>query len=188
MQSASQSPWRHLPNAVSLLRIVLILPIAWLLLQRAWLPALGLIAVAGASDGLDGFLARHYGWRSRVGGLLDAVADKLLLVTCFVTMAWLRVSPAWLTWVVCGRDAMIAAGALLWRVMIGPVQPQPSMLSKMCTVAQIVYLLAALLVQAGWNFVSPMMLGWVVAVLCVASWLDYAVRWSGRARRARCTR
>jgi len=83
---------------------------------------------------------------------------------------------------------LIAAGALLWRVMIGPVQPQPSMLSKMCTVAQIVYLLAALFVQAGWNFVSPMTLGWVVAVLCVASWLDYAVRWSGRARRARCTR
>ncbi|WP_329741097.1 CDP-alcohol phosphatidyltransferase family protein [Dyella sp. A6] len=185
MQPASQSPWRHLPNAVSLLRIVLIAPIAWQLLQRCWIPALCLIAVAGASDGLDGFLARHYGWRSRLGGMLDASADKLLLVTCFVLLAWLDITPLWLAWVVCGRDLMIAAGALLWRLLVGPIQPQPSMLSKVCTVMQILYLLDVLFLQAGWLSLPSPPLGWAVAVLCGASWLDYAVRWSVRARLAR---
>jgi cardiolipin synthase len=185
MPAASRSPWRHLPNAISLLRIVLIAPIAWLLLQRAWTPVLGLVAVAGASDGLDGFLARHYGWRSRLGGMLDAIADKLLLVTCFVLLAWLGAAPAWLAWVVCGRDAMIALGALLWRVRVGPIQPQPSGLSKTCTVLQILYLLDVLVRRAGWPALPSASLAWLVAALCAASWLDYALRWSWRARHAR---
>jgi cardiolipin synthase len=185
MPTASRSPWRHLPNAISLLRIALIAPIAWLLLQRAWGPALWLVAVAGVSDGVDGFLARHCGWKSRLGGMLDAIADKLLLVTCFVLLAWQGVAPAWLAWVVCGRDAMIALGALLWRVMVGPIQPQPSLLSKACTLAQILYLADVLLGRAGWPLLPPAPLAWLVAALCIASWLDYALRWSRRAWRAR---
>lgn len=188
MPAASRSPWRHLPNAISLLRIALIAPIAWLLLQRAWGPGLWLVGVAGVSDGVDGFLARHCGWKSRLGGMLDAIADKLLLVTCFVLLAWLGVAPAWLAWVVCGRDAMIALGALLWRVLVGPIQPQPSLLSKACTLAQILYLLDVLLGRAGWPVLPPAPLAWLVAALCAASWLDYALRWSQRARRARRTR
>lgn len=188
MPAASRSPWRHLPNAISLLRIALIVPIAWLLLQRAWGAALGLVAVAGISDGMDGFLARHYGWKSRLGGMLDAIADKLLLVTCFVLLAWLGVAPAWLAWVVCGRDAMIAFGAWLWRTLVGPIQPQPSLLSKACTLLQVLYLLDVLVGKAGWRVVASAPLAWWVVALCAASWLDYALRWSWRARQIRRAR
>lgn len=184
MPVASRSPWRHLPNAISLLRIALIAPIAWSMLGRDWTSALGLIAVAGVSDGMDGFLARHCGWKSRLGGMLDAIADKLLLVTCFVLLAWLGVVPAWLAWVVCGRDAMIALGAGLWRILVGRIQPQPSLLSKACTVLQILYLLDVLVDRAGWLTLPSKPLAWLVAALCAASWLDYALRWSARARRA----
>jgi cardiolipin synthase len=187
MPAASRSPWRHLPNAISLVRVALIAPIGWLLLDRAWPAALGLIALAGASDGLDGFLARHYGWQSRLGGMLDAIADKLLLVTCFLLLARLDVVPLWLAMLVCGRDLLIVTGALVWRVLIGPIQPQPSLLSKACTLLQILYLLAVLLTVASWTpklaAWLPACLAWLVAALCVASGLDYTLRWSYRAWR-----
>jgi cardiolipin synthase (CMP-forming) len=185
MPSASHSPWRHLPNAISSLRVALVLPISWLLVHRAWPSALSLVALAGVSDGVDGFLARHYGWQSRIGGMLDAIADKLLLVSCFVILAWLGEVPWWLTCIVCGRDAVIAVGALLWRLLIGRIDPQPSLLSKACTLMQIVYLLSVLLALIHWPVPASGLFAWPVAALCVASGADYVVRWSRRAWRAR---
>jgi cardiolipin synthase len=182
MPSASpRSPWRHLPNAISMLRVVLVAPICWLLLHRHWPSALTLVAIAGISDGVDGFLARHYSWQSRLGGVLDATADKLLLVCCFVILAWLGEVPVWLAAVVCGRDLVIASGALLWRVLIGRIDPHPSLLSKACTLMQIVYLLAILLGLLGWRLPKAGLLAWPVAALCVLSGLDYVIRWSQRA-------
>jgi cardiolipin synthase len=185
MPTASHSPWRHLPNAISMLRVLLVAPICWLLLQRSWPTALALVAVAGVSDGVDGFLARHYGWQSRLGGMLDAIADKLLLISCFVVLAWLRESPLWLALIVCGRDLVIAFGALLWRLFIGRIYPQPSLLSKACTLMQIVYLLVVLLALAHWPAPTPAPFIWLVAGLCVISGLDYVLRWSHRAWQTR---
>lgn len=181
MPTASHSPWRHLPNAISMLRVVLVAPICWLLLERNWSSALVLVAIAGVSDGVDGFLARHYGWQSRLGGILDAVADKLLLISCFVILAWLGEIPVWLALIVCGRDLVIASGALLWRVLIGRIYPQPTLLSKACTLMQIVYLLAVLLALIHWPVPASAVFAWLVTALCVVSGLDYVVRWSQRA-------
>jgi cardiolipin synthase (CMP-forming) len=188
MPAASHpSPWRHLPNAISMLRVVLVAPICWLLLHRAWPSALTLVAVAGVSDGVDGFLARHYGWQSRLGGVLDATADKLLLVCCFVILAWLGEVPLWLALTVCGRDLVIASGALLWLLLIGRIDPHPSLLSKACTLMQIVYLLAVLLALLGWPVPRTDLFAWPVAALCVLSGLDYVIRWSQRAWHVRHT-
>ena len=88
---------RHLPNLLTLLRLLLTLPIAWLLLSERFAAALWLFAVAGASDALDGFLARRFGWVSRVGSVLDPLADKLLLVTSYVCLGLSQVLPWWLT-------------------------------------------------------------------------------------------
>ncbi len=181
MPTASHSPWRHLPNAISMLRVLLVAPICWLLLHRSWSSALMLVAVAGVSDGLDGFLARHYGWQSRLGGMLDAIADKLLLISCFVILAWLAEVPLWLTLIVCGRDLVIASGALFWRLLIGRIYPQPSLWSKACTLMQIVYLLAVLLALVHGPSPTLAPLAWLVAALCAVSGLDYVVRWSHRA-------
>jgi cardiolipin synthase (CMP-forming) len=185
MPAASQSPWRHLPNAISTLRVLLVGPIGWLLMHRNWSPALMLVAVAGVSDGVDGFLARHFGWQSRIGGILDAVADKLLLVSCFVILAWLGEVPLWLASIVCGRDAVIATGAVFWRLLIGRIDPQPSLLSKTCTLMQIVYLLSVLLALIHWPVPPAELFAWPVAILCVASGVDYVIRWSRRAWRTR---
>lgn len=178
------SPWRHLPNAITVLRMLLVLPIAWAILAREPRLALGLSAVAGFTDGLDGFLARRYGWRSRLGGVLDAAADKWLLVTCFLLLAWEGQLPWWLAVLVCGRDAVIAAGALAWRLLIGRIQPEPSLLSKACTLMQILYVLAVLAAAAAWLPAPVAPLAWLVAALCVTSGSDYVLRWSLRARLA----
>jgi cardiolipin synthase (CMP-forming) len=168
-----------------MLRVLLVAPICWLLMHRSWPTALNLVAVAGVSDGVDGFLARHYGWQSRLGGVLDATADKLLLVCCFVILAWLGEVPVWLALIVCGRDLVIASGALLWLLLIGRIDPQPSLLSKACTLLQIVYLLAVLLALIGWPVPRADLFAWPVAALCVLSGLDYVIRWSQRAWRVR---
>jgi cardiolipin synthase len=178
------SPWRHLPNAVTASRMLLVLPIGRAILAGEPRTALVLIALAGFTDGLDGFLARRFGWQSRLGGVLDAVADKWLLVTCFVLLAVEGLAPWWLAALVCARDVVIACGALAWRLLIGPLRPQPSLLSKACTLFQILYLLAVLAAAAGWPAPPPWPLAWLVAALCVASGADYVWRWSRRARAA----
>ena len=136
---------RHLPNLLTLLRLLLTLPIAWLLLSERFAAALWLFAVAGASDALDGFLARRFGWVSRVGSVLDPLADKLLLVTSYVCLGLSQVLPWWLTLLVLLRDALIVGGALVYRVLVGALQMRPSLLGKASTLAQIILVLAVLL-------------------------------------------
>jgi len=85
MQRADASPmaatrWRHLPNLLSALRLLLALPVALAIGYRDYPTALVLAALAALSDALDGFLARRFRWQSQFGAALDPLADKLLLV------------------------------------------------------------------------------------------------------------
>lgn len=177
------SPWRHLPNAISVLRIVLVAPVAIAIEVRSFRLALGLAVVAGISDALDGWLARHFGWRSRLGSVLDPLADKLLLVTCFVVLSTIGKAPVALTALVLGRDAIIAVGALAWQRVIGHFRSHPSWVSKCCTAVQILYVLAVLLVESGWLDMPLKPWVWLVVILTLASGLDYIVRWGNMARR-----
>ncbi|HIP94029.1 MAG TPA: CDP-alcohol phosphatidyltransferase family protein, partial [Leucothrix sp.] len=90
----------HIPNIISVLRILLVLPIASLLLDEAWMSAFILIFIAGISDAFDGFLARAFHWQSKLGSMLDPIADKLLLVVIFVTLAYRDIIPNWLAIIV----------------------------------------------------------------------------------------
>ena len=104
----------QIPNLICVLRIALVWPIISALVDGRFLVALVLVAIAGASDGLDGYLAKRFNWRSRLGGLLDPLADKLLLVSTFVTLAWLGLTPAWLAALVILRDIVIVTGGLVY--------------------------------------------------------------------------
>ena len=85
-----------LPNAISLLRIALVAPILILILQGDFGWALALFVIAGFSDGLDGYLAVRFSWSTRLGGLLDPAADKLLITGMFITLAFTQHIPDWL--------------------------------------------------------------------------------------------
>ena len=177
----------HIPNAICILRIGLIAPIVWCMATGRYGEALLLIVLAGLSDGLDGFLAKHFGWRSRLGGILDPFADKLLLVAAFLTLAWLGVTPVWLTAVVIGRDLVIVAGALAYNYLIGQLQPEPTKISKLNTGLQLLYILSVLSREAAAfpGDLVVMLIGAAVLVTSVVSGLDYCLTWGGRARAAR---
>jgi cardiolipin synthase (CMP-forming) len=141
---------RHLPNLICLLRLLLIWPIVAELHAGQDLVALGLFIVAAASDGLDGYLAKRFNWTSELGKFLDPLADKLLLVVVFVEAAWLTLVPWWLTAAVVARDVMIALGAIVFRLWFGPLHGRPTVMSKVNTAAQLLYVMLVLL-NAGLN-------------------------------------
>lgn len=176
--------WRHVPNLISGLRLLLVLPVFWLIEAHRYPEALGLAALAGASDAVDGYLAKRFGWQSRLGGLLDPLADKTLLLACFAGLVLVDALPSWLLMLVIGRDLVIVAGAIVYHNLIGPFDAAPTRLSKLTTVVQIVCVLATLLRLAWWPDVAgtEVLVG-VTAALTAASGLHYIGLWSMRAAR-----
>lgn len=175
---------RQLPNLISCLRVALVAPLVALLLRGNFDAALWIGLAAGISDALDGFLARHFGWRSRLGSLLDPLADKLLLVATYLTLAQIG-QVAWaLALLVLARDAMIVLGALAWRGILGEFEAQPSLWSKATTLGQILFVLLVLASNAFAFHWQQRGYAWIVAALTVISGVDYIVRWGLRARNA----
>ena len=174
---------RHLPNLICLFRIALIWPIAAALAAGEQLAALSLFFAAAASDGLDGYLAKRFKWTSGLGKVLDPLADKLLLVTLFIEGAWLGLIPWWLSAAVVSRDVLIGLGALVFRVWFGPLRGRPTVLSKVNTGVQLLYVMLVML-NAAWGLPPREMLDAMAALTLattVLSGLDYVVTFTRRA-------
>ena len=157
---------RHLPNIICLCRILLIWPIIDGLLGGAYERTLLLFVVAAASDGLDGWLAKRYGWTSRLGIWLDPLADKLLLVSVFLVLTWQGQVPFYLAVAAVSRDVMIALGAVSFRFLWGPVRGRPILSSKINTVLQLLYILLVV-THAAWAQPPDSVLQAMVAVICL---------------------
>ena len=178
---------RHLPNLISILRILLVPPVAWLILRGYFGEALLLFVVAGVSDGLDGFLAKHFGWTSRLGSILDPLADKLLLTVSFLTLAWLGYLPLWLAALIVLRDLIIVIGGVLYHNLVGHFSLQPTIVSKFNTVLQIV-VIALVLVNLAWLDIPNMVIDIAIYLLVLtvfASGADYIWTWGRRAMQSR---
>jgi len=174
---------RHIPNALCILRILLVVPVAWLLSAGNYQLTLWLFAFAGFTDGLDGFLAKRFGWTSELGKILDPLADKILLVSVFITLAALGIVPAWLAATAVLRDVTITAGAITYNALYGDPGGQPTIISKINTGGQILYLLLAVAAEAGeWALDSVLItLGALVFVTTVVSGIDYVVTYTHKA-------
>ena len=174
---------RQLPNAICVARILLVVPIAWCVVEERLTAALGLCALAAFSDALDGFLAKRYGWASELGKVLDPLADKLLLVTLFVTLAMVGWVPGWLAAVAVGRDVVIGLGALAYRAWFGAIDGRPTVVSKINTALQLFYVLAVIGAR-GYALPPEAVvtgLGAAVFVTTVVSGIDYVGRYWRRA-------
>jgi len=173
-----------LPNAVSLLRIALVAPILMLILDGQFAWALALFFVAGFSDGIDGYLAKRFDWHTRLGALLDPVADKLLVAGAFITLAYTQHIPAWLAVVVILRDVVIIGGATAYNFIVKPVQGEPTKISKLNTTLQLLLMLFVLSRAAfDWpDKISITVLGASVLITVVISGVDYIWSWLNRAR------
>jgi cardiolipin synthase len=175
---------RWLPNAVSLLRIALVVPILLLILDGRFGIALVLFLIAGFSDGVDGYLAKRFDWHTRLGALLDPVADKLLVAGTFIMLTYTQHIPLWLAAVVILRDVVIVGGATAYNFLVRPVEGEPSRISKLNTALQLMFLLFVLS-RAGFGWpeqISLTVLGAAILITVVISGVDYVLRWSIRAR------
>jgi cardiolipin synthase len=170
---------RQIPNLITSFRILLIAPIAVALLHHEQLIALGLFFLAAASDLVDGFIAKRFGWQSAVGGVLDPAADKLLLATSFVVLAVMGLVPLWLMATAVARDLIIVGGAVAYRLWLGPVEAQPSNLSKLNTLCQAVFIVCVIARQQfsqpdAWAIVT---LGALTFLTTAVSGIDYVLRY-----------
>jgi cardiolipin synthase len=164
----------NLPNLLTIIRILLTPLFVIVLLRDLFGPALLIFTVAGISDGLDGFIARYFNQRTTLGAYLDPIADKLLLVSAFVSLAILKIVPGWLTVIVISRDVLIIMGIAIFTLTEKSYKIKPSIISKITTVAQITTIIFAL-VNIGMAGYSVLMriLFWVTAGLTTISGLHY---------------
>lgn len=167
------------PNFITLLRFLMVPAVVYALLLGEMLPAFVIFVVAGISDGIDGFVARHYNQQSELGAYLDPIADKLLLVTVFIMLAILDFLPQWLVVLVVSRDVLIIMAVLLSSVMAQPVDMNPIFISKANTAVQIALasvVLAELAFNTGFGGLRILLI-YVVAVLTVLSAAAYLRLW-----------
>ncbi len=173
----------QIPNILTVLRILLILPFAYSVYHENYTHALLIFFIAGLSDGVDGFLARQFNWKSRFGAIADPLADKLLLITAYVMLMWTEQLPLWLLLLILGRDLVIVIGALLYHYFISHYEVKPSILGKACTLFQIVYVLTLIISLAGWPMpVWAIDYGlYIVAAITAISGIHYLVAWGNKA-------
>lgn len=169
----------NIPNLISVVRLLLVPLTVWLMISEAYGWAFLTFMAAGISDGVDGYLARRFDWRTKLGAYLDALADKALLVSVFVTLGLLRIIPAWLAIMVVSRDALIVGAVLLSRLMDNPVRVRPLMVSKVNTVVQIGFAVSVLGFAAlGWPLAGLVDYGSIpVAMLTALSGAAYLASW-----------
>ncbi len=127
-----------IPNLITVFRIFLVPVVIVMILQELWGWAFALFVIAGISDGLDGFVARRFDMRSRIGAVIDPLADKVLIAAIYTTLAIVAVIPAWLAIVVVSRDVMIVVAFVLTWTIARPIKAQTRPVSKLTTALQIV--------------------------------------------------
>ncbi|MEM9172894.1 MAG: CDP-alcohol phosphatidyltransferase family protein [Pseudomonadota bacterium] len=179
---------RWLPNALTVVRIALVPLIMAAIVLGQFANATWLFLAAGFSDALDGWLARRFGWRTATGAILDPIADKLLIVSTFLTLAWTAMVPRWLAVVVILRDLFIVAGGVFYQARYKDFEGAPSRSGKLSTLLLITTVLSVLIHASGWLPVSVLTmpwpgLGWLAALvtLLVISTIGY---WREGMRRA----
>ncbi len=135
----------NLPNILTLTRVLLIPFFVIFIINKSFTNALITFAIAGITDGIDGLLARITHQRTELGAYLDPIADKLLLICAFLTLAIIEMLPGWLAVIVITRDVIILLGVLVMTLTNYPVKIGPSFISKITTTFQILTILLVLL-------------------------------------------
>jgi cardiolipin synthase (CMP-forming) len=170
----------NLPNLITLSRLLSVPLMIWLIVGAEFVAAFWVFICAGASDALDGFIAKRFDCQTQLGALLDPAADKALLSSVYVALGIAEHVPTWLVIVVVFRDVMIIGGFVLIQTLSAPSKFDPLYISKINTLAQIA-LVAYVLARLGLGFsdgeVTPVLV-WVVAATTLLSGASYLVRWA----------
>lgn len=180
----------NLPNLITIARILLVPVMVWAIASQEMAVAFFLFMAAGLSDAVDGFLAKRFGMASELGAYLDPLADKVLLVSIYVSLGITEAIPRWLVILVVSRDLLIVGGIMLSWVLGNPIKIRPLMVSKLNTVAQILlagFVLAALGFGFGAEMARIALMAAVTALtlLSIAFYLREWIRHMGVAANGR---
>ena len=170
----------NIPNLITLSRLMSVPLMIWLIVGHKFGVAFCVFVLAGISDALDGFIAKRFDCRTRLGALLDPVADKALLSSVFVSLGIEEMLPNWLVILVVFRDVTIIGGFVLLQALMAPRNFDPLYISKLNTLVQIAlvgYVLGRLGVNIGDGLLTEILVG-LTAVTTVLSGLSYLVRWA----------
>jgi len=168
-----------IPNLITLARILAVPVIIWAITSGEKRIAFILFLAAGLSDLIDGFLAKRFGMATELGAYLDPLADKAMIVSVYVALGIIEAMPRWLVILVVSRDIMIVSAVILSWLVDKPVKLKPLAVSKLNTVAQIVYatvVLAALAFSWDIPLVTNVLMG-LVAALTLLSVAFYVAEW-----------
>ena len=169
----------NIANLVTVARLLSVPVVLYCLLHGEMRLAFYVFLFAGVSDAVDGAIARRFDLQTELGAFMDPIADKLLMVSVFVMLAWLGLIPDWIVFLAVTRDALIV-GAIVVSSLIGnPIRVAPLMLSKVNTAAQILLIVTVLCDQAfglGLNSFVTILL-YLTALLTFASGASYLVVW-----------
>ena len=168
-----------IPNLITLARILSVPIMVWAIASGEMLLAFVLFVAAGLSDAIDGFLAKRFGMASALGAYLDPLADKILLVSIYVTLGITGAIPRWLVILVVSRDLMIVGAVMLSWLVGKPVVVKPLFISKVNTAAQILFA-GLILLSLGFKFeldVTLTLAMFVVAALTLLSVGAYVREW-----------
>ena len=174
---------RNLPNAITLLRLGLVPVMAYYAATGAFAIALPVFLIAALSDLADGYLARRFKLVSKLGALLDPIADKLNMFVATVVLAWQDLIPIWLAAAIIGRDVVIVVGAVAYRLARGRLAIKPTQLSKANTFIEFAVLLLVMATAAGWIDAGAWLriLFAIVFVTVVVSGTQYVWIWGRKA-------
>jgi cardiolipin synthase (CMP-forming) len=172
----------NLPNLITIARILLVPIVVWAIAQRQMQVAFLLFLAAGASDAVDGFIAKRFNMASELGAHLDPLADKALIVSIYVALGITEAIPRWIVILVVSRDILIIGGVMLAWFLGRPMTVKPLIVSKLNTAAQIVFA-CLVLASLSFGFDAPVVqmaltaLMWTVAVLTLLSVGFYVREW-----------
>ena len=170
----------NLPNYITMFRVVLIPFFIDFMIYGYYREALAVFLVAGVTDALDGMIARLTKSKTELGAFLDPMADKLLIVSAFVTLALLGKLPVWLVIIVVSRDVILALGSMIIYIMGHKIIVRPSIIGKTTTVLQLIVVsLTLVLINYGADPVMMSVLKWTIwatAAVTIVSGVQYAVR------------
>jgi len=176
-----------IPNILTMGRMALAPLVALFLIRQEYGRALWGLLAAGVTDGLDGFIAKWFNQASRLGAILDPVADKFLMLATVLALTWTGLLPLWVTIPILLRDVVIFVGALAYYRRAGAIEMSPTILSKANTCAQIGLLLLVVATHAGiipaGRILFPAFM--VVLATTVSSGVQYVVIWGRKAARLR---
>jgi cardiolipin synthase len=162
-------------NRLTILRILFIPIFAISLLYHRYGTALLIFCLAGVSDGLDGFIARSYGQKTKLGTFLDPVADLLLLSTAFIVLSVLDRIPVWLAVIVISRNVIVVMGSAILFIINEYMKISITPLGKATTFFQLVLILFTLFSHYFGSMPETTftVLLWTTTILTVISGLQY---------------